>query len=82
MLDMYEGFPNFYYKKDFTLEVTYLNKKQATENCFVYIMNSERKIGMPDEDYIDICTEGYEDFGFDTDILQKAVDRTRNFIKK
>lgn len=73
-LDLYEGFPHFYHKDD--MKITYkdvMSKVENTVTAFVYIMNENRPFGLPSRSYIQACTEGYHDFGFDTSILEQAV---------
>ena len=82
-LDRYEGYPKFYYKQDFTLEVTDLNGEETTEmKCFAYIMTKDRKVGLPTPYYMATCIQGYKDFGFDPKILMKAVERMREILWK
>lgn len=73
-LDDYEGYPNLYYKKDMTLDIKSIHtgviKRSET---FVYIMHEEQKIGMPSEDYVKDCLEGYQAFGFDEKYLYDAL---------
>lgn len=76
-LDRYEGFPNFYYKAEMELPVKDIKTgKVKNQNCYVYIMHEDRKIGVPSEYYVRTCLEGYRAFGFDTDILQKAIEES------
>lgn len=74
-LDVYEGHPNFYKKKNFKLTVFDFdangNKKL---DVFAYIMVEGRKFGIPSPYYMSTCTEGYDDFGFKTTILEEAHD--------
>lgn len=73
-LDMYEGCPTFYYKKNFTMEVKDANSGDIRlMNVFAYIMHEERKLGAPRKDYVEGCKEGYKTFGFDTRLLDEAV---------
>lgn len=74
-LDHYEGYPNFYYKKD--IEVSYkgittgiVRKRQA----FVYIMHEDRPLGLPSDYYLKVCAIGYMNFGFDVEHLINAVN--------
>ena len=68
-LDIYEGFPHLYRKE--TLKVT-VNGRRA--QAMVYIMNeAPHPYGTPSRSYFDTIREGYEDSGFDTKILRKAV---------
>lgn len=60
-LDRYEGYPNFYYKQDYTLQVTSMDKtNETTLDCFAYVMRSDRPIGIPSDYYVYTCLEGYE----------------------
>ena len=75
-LDRYEGFPNFYYKKEIRIPVTDIRTgKTKLRDAFVYIMHEDRKLGVPTDMYVRTCIEGYRDFGFDTDFLLAAYDR-------
>lgn len=72
-LDRYEGFPNFYYKKDMKIQVTGIKTgKTYTRTAFVYIMHEERPLGRPSNLYVQTCLEGYFDFDFDGDLLRQA----------
>ena len=76
-LDAYEGFPKFYYKKD--MEIRYKGirtGRHRTVTAFVYIMHEDREIGIPSSRYISTCIEGYNDFGFNLNILFDTVDRS------
>ncbi|MBQ3692431.1 MAG: gamma-glutamylcyclotransferase [Clostridia bacterium] len=76
-LNRYEGFPKFYYKKD--MEIRYKGirtGRHRTVTAFVYIMHEDREIGIPSNRYISTCIEGYNDFGFNLNILFDAVDRS------
>lgn len=75
-LDIYEGFPDFYYKRD--IRLTY--RDQAGEahkaQAFVYIMHEERRLGIPHWSYIGTCKQGYAYFGFDDKYLDEAYKRS------
>ena len=64
-LDIYEGYPNFYYKKEVRLPVKLASGKIKKMTAFVYIMHEERSIAIPSMSYIRTCEEGYRNFGFD-----------------
>lgn len=65
-LDRYEGFPNFYYKKELTLPIKGIRTgKIRNRRGFVYIMYENRPIGIPSIPYLQTCIQGYDDFGFD-----------------
>jgi hypothetical protein len=73
-LDCYEGFPNFYYKKELRLPIKGIRTgTQRIRDAFVYIMHEERPLGIPSPWYFDVCREGYADFGFDITLLANAV---------
>ena len=77
-LDCYEGFPNFYYKKD--IKVTYKGirtGRQRMLTAFVYIMHEDRPIGIPTDFYVRTCLEGYAAFGFDKRFLTAAYDNSK-----
>ena len=77
-LDRYEGFPDFYYKKELELPVTGVRThKVRTLRVFVYIMHEERPVGIPSNEYVRVCAEGYRDFGFDLRYLQEAYNYSR-----
>ena len=69
-LDRYEGFPNFYYKKEIEVET------EDGEKIFgmVYIMHEERTLGLPTEFYYEILLQAYLKFGFDEKILNDALE--------
>ena len=77
-LDFYEGYPTFYYKKP--VKVT-LNETGKEINAFVYIMHEERKLGIPSQFYINVCMQGYMDFGFDFEYIKKAIEITKGGMK-
>lgn len=73
-LDIYEGYPNFYYKKEMELPVKILkNGKVKTLPAFVYIMHEERQLGVPSMAYLKTCLIGYRHFGFNPEFLMKAI---------
>lgn len=72
-LDRYEGFPNFYYKKELMLPIKSIcTGKIRKRRVFVYIMHENRPIGIPSISYMQTCIEVYEDFGFDWVVLLDA----------
>ena len=82
-LDRYEGYPRFYYKYDYTLKVTLLDEKTTKElRCFAYIMTEGRRVGLPTNYYLTTCMKGYRDFGFDTKILIRTVERMKKILWK
>ena len=75
MLDIYEGYPRFYYKADMRLPVTDFGSKETKmRKAFVYIMHEDHKLGKPSQTYMKTCAFGYRDFGFDPKTLKIAYD--------
>lgn len=74
-LDRYEGFPKYYYKREFFLPVWGLNgrKKRNRRNCIAYIMHEYRLLGEPSMEYYQLLDEGYEHWGFDKEDLELAL---------
>lgn len=69
-LDRYEGYPIFYDKREMELKVN-----GTKRDCYVYVMHEERQEEIPSAYYIQCCLEGYADFGFDPEILMRAVEQ-------
>lgn len=79
-LDRYEGYPTFYYKKRMSVSAQPLYTRAGQigrpilcEDALIYIMHEDRKLGSPSNYYLDVCMDGYRRFGFDTDLLLRAV---------
>lgn len=77
-LDRYEGYPNFYYKKEMTLDIRGIKtNKVRRRDAFVYIMHEERELGIPSWYYVNTCLDGYRAFGFDEKYLFDAIRISR-----
>ena len=75
-LDRYEGFPNFYYKKDIRLQYKGIRTgRRRTVTAFAYIMHEDRPIGVPSDSYMHTCMEGYDTFRFDKRVLTAAYEK-------
>ncbi len=70
-LDRYEGYPSFYHKEILPVEL-----KGKTVPAMVYIMNDGHPLGSPSDYYLNVIMEGYKTAGFDTEILEQAVERS------
>lgn len=80
-LDRYEGYPNFYYKKEMTLDIKGIRTgKVRRRDAFVYIMHEERELGIPSWYYVNTCLDGYRAFGFDEKYLFDAIRISRRDI--
>lgn len=74
-LDVYEGYPDFYYKDTIPVKVGDKNIR-----ALIYIMNKGFDYHLPSYKYIKTCIEGYRDFGFNPELLKKAYEDTYNFM--
>lgn len=72
-LDRYEGFPTFYYKKEFVVPCS----DGKRHRIFAYIMHEDRELSTPTKHYMDVCRQGYKDFGFKLDTLIEAWEYSR-----
>ena len=77
-LDFYEGYPSFYYKKNLKVRLTETGEEV---DAFVYIMDEERPLGLPSKDYVRVCKQGYDDFGFDKAYVEQAIEDTIGGLK-
>ena len=76
-LDRYEGWPHLYRKEMMDVE---LGGKSVF--AMVYVMNDVRFLGMPSESYYKVIEEGYQTAGFDTAVLEHALERTEEMMKQ
>jgi hypothetical protein len=67
-LDMYEGYPHLYTKK----ELDVICDGQVVR-AMVYVMKRNLRFSKPSEGYLKTIEDGYADFGFDTAPLLDAV---------
>ena len=76
-LDVYEGFPHLYYKKDVNVEF-----EGKSVKAMVYIMAKqyERKemSAQPSSYYFQVIKDGYDDFGIGTSTIDEAFERACN----
>ena len=80
-LDYYEGFPRFYRKKEITTYMNALNGESRIISAMVYYLPANSQAGMPTTRYVQTCKQGYADFGFEEDMLLKALTDTWEEIK-
>ena len=69
-LDKYEGFPNYYRKELFEIDVNGEKKE-----CMAYLMNSGH-ISPPMSYYYNVIKQGYEANGMDTSYLRAALEKS------
>ena len=72
MLDIYEGYPNYYIKKKVDIEFKGKNKK-----AIVYVMNDDKKgIYPPYKEYFNTIKQGYIQHNINTLYLYQTLDYT------
>lgn len=81
-LDRYEGFPHFYIKREFLLNVKMEDGTYRKLPCFAYTMNNGFPLELPRPGYRYVVDEGYRDFGLDRAILNKAYEDTVEGIRR
>lgn len=68
-LDVYEGWPRFYEKQDFPVEIG-----GEEVRTMAYVMTPGHELGMPSAAYLNIIMEGYRQAGFEFDPLMEALE--------
>lgn len=76
-LDKYEGYPRAYRK-----EYKIVNISGKEVQALIYVMNEGFDYNIPSIDYLLTCVQGYNDFGFNPDILDNALRETVRKIRK
>lgn len=71
-LDIYEGYPHYYFKKDIMVTISGRKKK-----AMVYIMDEKYLPGIPSEQYIKTILHGYNDNNMDISVLKKSLEMNR-----
>ena len=69
MLDIYEGYPSYYYKENIMVDIGGKKKK-----AMVYIMNEAARPGIPSRSYVDTIRQGYIDNGFNMSFLEESLE--------
>lgn len=74
-LDIYEGFPRLYKKETMKLEMDDKNV-----SAMVYVMTPGHSPGIPTASYYNTICEGYKTAGFDTKIVENAVEYSEELM--
>lgn len=74
-LDRYEGFPDFYQKASFNIDIEDTDGETRRVTAIAYVMREGRPNGVATWRYMDTCKKGYADFGFDERFLDDADSR-------
>lgn len=67
-LDIYEGYPHYYFKQNIMVSIEGKKKK-----AMVYIMNKRYLPGKPSDQYINTILQGYIDNNIDINIFIKSL---------
>lgn len=73
-LDIYEGYPRYYFKKNIMVNIEERKKK-----AMVYIMDERQLPGRPSVSYIKTIRQGYIENDMDISIFEKSLEI--NFIE-
>ena len=75
-LDRFEGYPKYYYKREFFLPVWNLkrNRRKYRRVCMAYIMWENRLLGEPSMDYYRLLDDGYKRWGFNKEWLARGLE--------
>lgn len=76
-LDRYEGYPRIYDKQMMDVKMD-----GKTVSAMVYIMTPGHEFGIPSDYYAEVIREGYESAGFDTQVLDDAIDHAWELIQE
>lgn len=68
-LDIYEGYPQYYFKQNVMVDIDGKRKK-----AMVYIMDTHKRPGTPSSNYIQTILQGYIDNGLDLSIFEKSLE--------
>lgn len=68
-LDIYEGYPHYYFKKNIMVDID-----GRKEKAMVYIMNERQLPGKPSAMYVEIIRQGYIDNDMDISIFEKSLE--------
>lgn len=68
-LDLYEGCPHYYFKRNIMVNIGAKKKK-----AMVYIMNEQQLPGKPSASYIETIRQGYIDNDMNLSILEKSLE--------
>ena len=67
-LDMYEGYPHYYFKKNIMVDINGRKKK-----AMVYLMDKQQRPGKPSVSYVKTIRQGYIDNELDISIFEKSL---------
>lgn len=68
-LDIYEGYPRYYFKKNIMVDIEGRKKK-----AMAYIMDEQQLPGRPSVSYVETIRQGYTDNNMDISIFEKSLE--------
>lgn len=68
-LDIYEGYPRYYFKKNIMVYIEGRKRK-----AMAYIMDERQLPGRPSASYIETIRKGYADNNMDISVLEKSLE--------
>ena len=71
-LDWYEGYPNLYRRINVPVQT-----EEGIVIAMTYQMTAGHPLALPTDYYVDICLDGYEDFGLDKRAFRAAIRSTQ-----
>lgn len=77
-LDLYEGYPRFYKKRNVFVHLMDGSRKKA----MIYLLPDSAAIGKPTPHYVQTVLQGYKDMGFDLRYLYDSLDFNLKEIDK
>lgn len=81
-LDLYEGYPSYYVKKELEITVTdFEGKNPRNVTAMVYVMTQGHSLRIPMKGYYGVLAEGYERFGFNSHLLELALKEAKEAME-
>lgn len=68
-LDIYEGYPRYYFKRNVMVDIDGRKKK-----VMIYVMNTQQPPGRPSDSYIKTIRQGYSENNLDMTIFEKSLE--------
>jgi len=73
-LDMLEGYPFYYIKKEFVVKLDNMYKNMTHLSAMAYQMTNQTGNEFPGDWYVDCLLEGYAEHGVDVDQIYQALE--------
>lgn len=76
-LDMYEGYPRYYFKQNVMVDIGYQKKK-----AMVYIMDTNQQPSRPSPGYVETIRQGYLDNDLDLKYFEHSLEANALELKQ